>query len=132
MIKLADGTWLVGDTTTGPSVDFNVADVSIADVRWLKLDIERVVTRALGSKLRTLRKSTRWVRRLDAGQRPRAWRLCERWSHRGLQEARPKIVTARPREPLARLRQQRLGRINLNRSLCAVSARYRQPFPGEN
>jgi hypothetical protein len=44
VLKLADGTWLVGDQTTGPSVDFNEADVSIADVRWLKLDIDRVVT----------------------------------------------------------------------------------------
>ena len=44
VVKLADGTWLAGDATTGPSVDFNVADVSIADVRWLKLDIDRVVT----------------------------------------------------------------------------------------
>jgi hypothetical protein len=25
IVKLADGTWLVGDATTGPSVDFNVA-----------------------------------------------------------------------------------------------------------
>jgi hypothetical protein len=44
VLKLADGTWLVGDHTTGPSVDFNTADVSIADVRWVKLDIDRVVT----------------------------------------------------------------------------------------
>ena len=44
IVKLADGTWLVGDHATGPSVDFNVDDVSIAAVRWLKLDIERVVT----------------------------------------------------------------------------------------
>jgi hypothetical protein len=43
VVKLADGTWLVGDQATGPSADFNVADVSLADVRWLKLDIERVV-----------------------------------------------------------------------------------------
>jgi hypothetical protein len=43
IIRLADGTWLVGDRTTGPSADFNEADVSIADVRWLKLDIARVV-----------------------------------------------------------------------------------------
>jgi hypothetical protein len=43
VVKLADGTWLVGDRTTGPAVDFDEADVSIADVRWLKLDIERVV-----------------------------------------------------------------------------------------
>jgi hypothetical protein len=44
LVKLADGTWLVGDRTTGPSADFNVDDVSIADVRWMKLDIARVVT----------------------------------------------------------------------------------------
>ena len=44
IIKLADGTWLIGDHATGPSVDFNVDDVSIAAVRWVKLDIERVVT----------------------------------------------------------------------------------------
>ena len=43
VVKLADGTWLVGDRTTGPSADFNEADISIADVRWIKLDIARVV-----------------------------------------------------------------------------------------
>ena len=43
-LKLADGTWLVGDHTTGPAADFNQVDVSIADVHWLKLDSERVVT----------------------------------------------------------------------------------------
>jgi hypothetical protein len=44
VLKLADGTWLVGDHTTGPAADFNESDVSLADVRWLKLDIDRVVT----------------------------------------------------------------------------------------
>jgi len=44
VVRLADGTWLIGDRTTGPSVDFNEADVSIADLRWMRLDIERVVT----------------------------------------------------------------------------------------
>ena len=44
IVKLADGLWLVGDRTTGPSVDFDVAEVSIADIRWMKLDIDRVVT----------------------------------------------------------------------------------------
>jgi hypothetical protein len=43
VLKLADGTWLVGDRATGPSADFNQDDVSIADVRWIKLDIARVV-----------------------------------------------------------------------------------------
>jgi hypothetical protein len=44
MVKLADGTWLVGDHTTGPSADFNATDVSIADVRWMKIDPARMVT----------------------------------------------------------------------------------------
>jgi hypothetical protein len=44
VLKLADGTWLVGDHTTGPAADFNESDVSLADVRWLKLDIDRVVS----------------------------------------------------------------------------------------
>jgi hypothetical protein len=43
VVKLADGTWLVGDRATGPSADFNQDDISIADVRWMKLDIVRVV-----------------------------------------------------------------------------------------
>jgi hypothetical protein len=43
IVKLADGTWLVGDQATGPELDFNQKDVSIADVRWIKLDIARVV-----------------------------------------------------------------------------------------
>ena len=43
VIKLADGTWLVGDRPTGPSADFNETDISIADLHWMKLDIARVV-----------------------------------------------------------------------------------------
>jgi hypothetical protein len=43
IVKLADGTWLVGDHATGPSLDFNIDDVSIADLRWLKLDAARMV-----------------------------------------------------------------------------------------
>ena len=43
VVKLADGTWLVGDRPTGPSADFNESDISIADLKWMKLDIARVV-----------------------------------------------------------------------------------------
>jgi hypothetical protein len=43
VLKLADGTWLVGNNATGPNADFNQSDISIADVRWLKLDMARVV-----------------------------------------------------------------------------------------
>ena len=44
LVKLADGTWLVGDRTTGPFADFNQTDVSIADIRWIKIDTARMVT----------------------------------------------------------------------------------------
>ena len=44
VLKLADGTWLIGDHTTGPAADFNESDVSLADVHWMKLDIDRVVS----------------------------------------------------------------------------------------
>jgi hypothetical protein len=45
IVKLADGTWLVGDRAEGSSSrDWLVSEVSYADLRWLKLDIARVVT----------------------------------------------------------------------------------------
>jgi hypothetical protein len=43
VVKLADGTWLVGDRAIGPNGDFNDTDISVADLKWLKLDIQRVV-----------------------------------------------------------------------------------------
>jgi hypothetical protein len=44
MVKLADGTWLVGDHTDASPLDWLVGELSIASVRWLKLDAERLVT----------------------------------------------------------------------------------------
>jgi hypothetical protein len=44
LIKLADGTWLVGSTESRSLADFDETEVSISDIRWLKLDIDRVVT----------------------------------------------------------------------------------------
>ena len=44
LVKLADGTFLVGDQTSGPFADFNQTDVSIPDVRWMKIDPARMVT----------------------------------------------------------------------------------------
>jgi hypothetical protein len=44
IVKLADGTWLVGDRTDGTTRDWLVTEFNLADVRWLRLDIERVVT----------------------------------------------------------------------------------------
>ena len=44
IVKLADGTWLVGDRAEGTITDWNVSEFNVSEVRWLKLDIERVVT----------------------------------------------------------------------------------------
>ena len=45
IIKLADGTWLVGDHADGSTLDWLQTDFSVADVRWLRLDIDAVVTK---------------------------------------------------------------------------------------
>jgi hypothetical protein len=44
IVKLADGTWLVGDHTDASTLDWLVGEFSVASVRWLKLDPERLVT----------------------------------------------------------------------------------------
>ena len=45
IVKLADGTWYVGDPGDGGSTrDWLVRDISFADLRWVRLDIGRVVT----------------------------------------------------------------------------------------
>jgi len=45
IVKLGDGTWLAGDHTDGSTVDWLQSDFSLADVRWLRLDINAVVTK---------------------------------------------------------------------------------------
>ena len=44
IVKLADGTWLVGDHTDGTVRDWLFTEFSFGDVRWMKLDITRAVT----------------------------------------------------------------------------------------
>jgi hypothetical protein len=44
VVKLADGTWLVGDRTDGTVRDWLYTEFSFGDVRWMKLDINRAVT----------------------------------------------------------------------------------------
>jgi len=43
ILKLADGTWLVGDHATGFSTDWVESQIQLADVRWRNLNIEDVV-----------------------------------------------------------------------------------------
>jgi len=45
IVKLADGTWLVGDHTDGSTMDWLTSEFSLAEVRWLRLDITSVVTK---------------------------------------------------------------------------------------
>jgi hypothetical protein len=42
IIKLADGTWLVGDHADADSVDWRVSEMTVPDIRWRKLDINQV------------------------------------------------------------------------------------------
>jgi len=44
ILKLADGTWVVGDRADGSTRDWLFTEFNLADVHWLRLDIERVVT----------------------------------------------------------------------------------------
>jgi len=43
ILKLADGTWLVGDKATGFSTDWIESEIELVDVRWRRLDIDTVV-----------------------------------------------------------------------------------------
>lgn len=44
IVKLADGTWLIGNRADGVPTDWIVSEVSFSDLRWLRLDVDRVVT----------------------------------------------------------------------------------------
>jgi len=44
IIKLADGTLLIGDQAEGSTVDYHQYEISFSDCRWLKLDPVRGVT----------------------------------------------------------------------------------------
>lgn len=44
IVKLADGSWYVGDRADGSTKDWLVSEISFADLHWLRLDIGRVVT----------------------------------------------------------------------------------------
>jgi hypothetical protein len=45
IVKLADGTWLVGDHADGSTSDWLHSEFSLADVRWLRIDVNTVVTK---------------------------------------------------------------------------------------
>ena len=44
IVKLADGTVLVGDKFEGSPIDWLESDISVSEMKWRKLDPERLVT----------------------------------------------------------------------------------------
>jgi len=47
VVKLADGTWLVGDHADAYTFEFHETEFFFGDVRWLKLDMEKVQTKGV-------------------------------------------------------------------------------------
>jgi hypothetical protein len=47
ILKLANGTWLVGDQADGSTVDWHPYEFSISEVRWLRLDIAKVLAKGV-------------------------------------------------------------------------------------
>jgi hypothetical protein len=45
IIKLADGTWLVGERGDANEADMLESEFTLSESRWIKLDIDKVVTR---------------------------------------------------------------------------------------
>jgi len=43
ILKLSDGAWLVSDQYDGPSTDWREREFVIADIRWRRLNIEKVI-----------------------------------------------------------------------------------------
>ena len=45
VLKLADGTWLIGDHVDANTFDYHESEFFLAEVRWLKLDMPKVQTK---------------------------------------------------------------------------------------
>ena len=45
VVKLADGTWLVGSYADASLTDYHEVDFFLADVRWIRLDIDTLTTK---------------------------------------------------------------------------------------
>jgi len=45
VVKLADGTWLIGDHVDANTFDYHESEFYFAEVRWLKLDMPKVQTK---------------------------------------------------------------------------------------
>src|SRR5580693_6619063 len=47
ILKLADGTWLIGDHVDANTFDYHESEFYLSEVRWLKLDMSKVQTKGL-------------------------------------------------------------------------------------
>jgi hypothetical protein len=45
IVKLADGTWLLGEHSDGTVGDYHPTEFGLAETRWIKMDMDKVVTR---------------------------------------------------------------------------------------
>ena len=45
IVKLADGTWLLGDHEDSNELDYHPSEFTVSEERWIKLDSDKVVTR---------------------------------------------------------------------------------------
>jgi hypothetical protein len=45
ILKLADGTWILGEHGDGSVYDYHPSEFTLSETRWIKLDIDKVVTR---------------------------------------------------------------------------------------
>lgn len=45
VLKLADGTWLIGDHSDANTFDYKESEFYLSEVRWLKLDMPKVQTK---------------------------------------------------------------------------------------
>jgi hypothetical protein len=43
VLRLADGAWIVGDDPDDASGDWRVREINVADLRWRRLDIDKVI-----------------------------------------------------------------------------------------
>lgn len=45
ILKLADGTWILGEHADGSVFDYHTTDFTLSESRWIKMDMDKVVTR---------------------------------------------------------------------------------------
>jgi hypothetical protein len=45
LLKLADGTWILGEYGDGTVYDYHPYEFTLSEIRWIKMDMERVVAR---------------------------------------------------------------------------------------